>query len=181
MEEGRAHEERDVALAPASHGRRLARPVFLAAVALALLSFAAIVSGGEISSGLQQMRDVIGARKRVPIARRRLRGAEAPLGWFESVKARRAREDRQFAALRAISDVAHEATRVGSRVKEPDKLTRMRHEIFFAQAGAEPIANHDRRTLIKGDHIIGVKQRFPVAWAAPKRSWLTEPAPTASS
>ena len=33
----------------------------------------------------------------------------------------------------------------------------------------------------KGDHIIGVKQRFPVAWAAPKRSWLTEPAPTASS
>ena len=157
MEEGRAHEE--VALAPASHGRRLARPVFLAAVALALFSFVAIVSGGEISSGLQQMRDVIGARERVPIARRRLRGAEAPLGWFESVKARRAREDRQFAALRAISDVAHEATR----------------------AGAEPIENHDRRTLIKGDHIIGVKQRFPVAWAAPKRSWLTGPAPTASS
>ena len=42
MEEGRAHEE--VAPAPASHGRRLARPVFLATVALALLSFAAIVS-----------------------------------------------------------------------------------------------------------------------------------------
>ena len=49
------------------------------------------------------------------------------------------------------------------------------------RAGAEPIENHDRRTLIKGDHIIGVKQRFPVAWAAPKRSWLTGPAPTASS
>jgi len=115
MEEGRAHEE----VAPAApRGRRLARPVFLAAVALALFSFVAIVSGGEISSGLQQMRDVIGARERVPIARRRLRGAEAPLGWFESVKARRAREDRQFAALRAISDVAHEATRVGSRVHE---------------------------------------------------------------
>ena len=61
--------------------------------------------------------------------------------------------------VRSISDVAHEATR----------------------AGAEPIANHDRRTLIKGDHIIGVKTRFPVAWAAPKRSWLTEPAPAASS
>ena len=44
MEEGRAHEESDVALAPAPRGRRLARPVFLAAVALALLSFAAIVS-----------------------------------------------------------------------------------------------------------------------------------------
>ena len=117
MEEGRAHEE--AALAPAPRGRRLARPVFLAAVALALFSFVAIVSGGEISSGLQQMRDVIGARERVPIARRRLRGAAAPVGWFESVKARRAREDRQFAALRAISDMAHEATRVGSRVKEP--------------------------------------------------------------
>ena len=53
---------------------------------------------------------------------------------------------------------------------------------FLAQAGAEPIANHDRRTLIKGDHIIGVKTRFPVAWAAPKRSWLTEPmTPAASS
>ena len=52
---------------------------------------------------------------------------------------------------------------------------------FLAQAGAEPIENHDRRTLIKGDHIIGVKQRFPVAWAAPKRSWLTEPTPAASS
>ena len=74
MEEGRAHEE----VAPAApRGRRLARPVFLAAVALALFSFVAIVSGGEISSGLQQMRDVIGARERVPIARRRLRGAEA--------------------------------------------------------------------------------------------------------
>ena len=164
MEEGRAHEESGVALAPASHGRRrLARPVFLAAVALALYSFVAIVSGGEISSGLQQMRDVIGARERVPIARRRLRGAAAPV-WFASLSAasrseRRAREDREFAAVRSISDVAHEATR----------------------AGAEPIENHDRRTLIKGDHIIGVKQRFPVAWAAPKRSWLTEPAPTASS
>ena len=156
MEEGRAHEE----VAPAApRGRRLARPVFLAAVALALFSFVAIVSGGEISSGLQQMRDVIGARERVPIARRRLRGAEAPLGWFASRSERRAREDREFAALRSISDVAHEATR----------------------AGAEPIENHDRRTLIKGDHIIGVKTRFPVAWAAPKRSWLTEPAPTASS
>jgi len=83
MEEGRAHEE-SVALAPApheraaerrlAHGRRLARPVFLAAVALALFSFVAIVSGGEISSGLQQMRDIIGAKERVPIARRRLRG-----------------------------------------------------------------------------------------------------------
>ncbi len=160
MEEGRAHEE--MAPAPASHGRRLARPVFLAAVALALFSFVAIVSGGEISSGLQQMRDVIGARERVPIARRRLRGAAAPVGWFsrESRSARRAREDREFAAVRSISDVAHEATR----------------------AGAEPIANHDRRTLIKGDHIIGVKTRFPVAWAAPKRSWLTEPmTPAAAS
>ena len=65
----------------------------------------------------------------------------------------------RLAALRAISDVAHEATR----------------------AGAEPIANHDRRTLIKGDHIIGVKQRFPVPGRHP-RSWLTEPmAPAASS
>ena len=52
---------------------------------------------------------------------------------------------------------------------------------FLAQTGAEPIANHDRRTLIKGDHIIGVKQRFPVAWAAPKRSWLTEPMKPAAS
>ena len=52
---------------------------------------------------------------------------------------------------------------------------------FLAQAGAEPIENHNRRTLIKGDHIIGVKQRFPVAWAAPKRSWLTEPMNLASS
>jgi hypothetical protein len=52
---------------------------------------------------------------------------------------------------------------------------------FLAQAGTDPIENHDRRTLIKGDHIIGLKQRFPVAWAAPKRSWLTEPTPTASS
>ena len=165
MEEGRAHEESGLAPArsapaPTRHGRRLARPVFLAAVALALFSFVAIVSGGEISSGLQQMRDVIGARERVPIARRRLRGAAAPVGWFsrESRSARRAREDREFAAVRSISDVAHEATR----------------------AGAEPIENHDRRTLIKGDHIIGVKTRFPVAWAAPKRSWLTEPMPAAS-
>ena len=160
MEEGRAHEE--VAPAEAPRGRRLARPVFLAAVALALFSFVAIVSGGEISSGLQQMRDIIGAKERVPIARRRLRGAAAPVGWFsrESRSARRAREDREFAAVRSISDVAHEATR----------------------AGAEPIANHDRRTLIKGDHIIGVKTRFPVAWAAPKRSWLTEPmTPAAAS
>ena len=124
MEEGRAHEESGLAPAAASHrdGRRLAprlaRPVFLAAVALALLSFAAIVSGAEISSALEQTRDMIGAKARVPTpARRRLRGAEAPLGWFESVKARRAREDRQFAALRAISDVAHEATRVGSRAR----------------------------------------------------------------
>ena len=155
MEEGRAHEVTPV---PLPRGRRLARPVFLAAVALALFSFVAIVSGGEISSGLQQMRDVIGARERVPIARRRLRG-EGSIGWFASRAERRAREDREFASVRAISDVAHEATR----------------------AGAEPIENHDRRTLIKGDHIIGVKQRFPVAWAAPKRSWLTEPAPTASS
>ena len=159
MEEGRAHEE--AALAPAPQGRRLARPVFLAAVALALLSFAAIVSGAEISSALEQTRDMIGAKARVPTpARRRLRGA-APEIWFASLwrarsdsSERRARaEDRAFAELRSISDVAHEATR----------------------AGAEPIANHDRRTLIKGDHIIGVKQRFPVAWAAPKRSWLTEP------
>ena len=135
MEEGRAHEE-SVALAPApheraaerrlAHGRRLARPVFLAAVALALFSFVAIVSGGEIASGLQQMRDVIGARERVPIARRRLRG-EGSIGWFASRAERRAREDREFAALRSISDVAHEATRVGSRVKEPDhKLTSRR-------------------------------------------------------
>ena len=158
MEEGRAHEE--VALAPAHRGRRLARPVFLAAVALALHSFAAIVSGTEISLALEQTRDMIGAKARVPPpARRRLRGAEAPLGWFASRSERRAREDREFASLRSISDVAHEATR----------------------AGTDPIENHDRRTLIKGDHIIGVKQRFPVAWAAPKRSWLTEPAPTASS
>ena len=120
MEEGRAHEE--VAPAPASHGRRLARPVFLAAVALALLSFAAIVSGAEISSALEQTRDMIGAKARVPTpARRRLRGA-APEVWFASLRAgarseRRAREDREFAALRSISDVAHEATRVGSRVK----------------------------------------------------------------
>ena len=162
MEEGRAHEE--VAPTPAPRGRRLARPVFLAAVALALLSFAAIVSGAEISSALEQTRDMIGAKARVPTpARRRLRGA-APEVWFASLRRarseRRARaEDRAFAELRSISDVAHEATR----------------------AGAEPITNHDRRTLIKGDHIIGVKQRFPVAWAAPKRSWLTEPAPTASS
>ena len=56
MEEGRAHEE--VAPAPAPQGRRLARPVFLAAVALALLSFAAIVSGAEISSALEQTRDM---------------------------------------------------------------------------------------------------------------------------
>ena len=97
MEEGRAHEE--VAPAPAPRGRRLARPVFLAAVALALFSFVAIVSGGEISSGLQQMRDVIGAKERVPIARRRLRDAAAPV-WFASLRAasrseRRAREDAQ--------------------------------------------------------------------------------------
>ena len=160
MEEGRAEEE---ALAPAPRGRRLARPVFLAAVALALLSFAAIVSGTvtEISHALEQTRDMIGAKARVPTpARRRLRGAEAPLGWFASrSELRRAREDRAFAELRSISEVAHEATR----------------------AGAEPIENHDRRTLIKGDHIIGVKTRFPVAWAAPKRSWLTEPTPAASS
>ena len=157
MEEGRAHEE--VTLAPAPRGRRLARPVFLAAVALALFSFVAIVSGGEISSGLQQMRDVIGAKERVPIISARRRLSEA--GWFasRSRSERRAREDRAFEELRAISDVAHEATR----------------------AGAEPIENHDRRTLIKGDHIIGVKTRFPVAWAAPKRSWLTEPTPAASS
>ena len=157
MEEGRAHEE--VALAPAHRSRRLARPVFLAAVALALLSFAAIVSGTEISLALEQTRDMIGAKARVPPpARRRLRGAEAPLGWFASrsetqSELRRAREDRAFAELRSISDVAHEATR----------------------AGADPIENHDRRTLIKNDHIVGVKTRFPVAWAAPKRSWLTNP------
>ena len=164
MEEGRAHEESDVALAPAPRGRRLARPVFLAAVALALFTFAAIVSGAEISLALEQTRDMIGAKARVPTpARRRLRGA-APEVWFASLRAgarseRRAREDREFAALRSISDVAHEATR----------------------AGADPIESHDRRTLIKGDHIIGVKQRFPVAWAAPKRSWLSEPTPAASS
>ena len=158
MEEGRAHEESAVALAPAPQGRRLApglaRPVFLAAVALALFSFVAIVSGGEISSGLQQMRDIIGAKERVPILETRRRLSE--VGWFASKRARserRAREDREFEAMRAISDVAHEATR----------------------AGADPIENHDRRTLIKGDHIIGLKTRFPVAWAAPKRSWLTEP------
>ena len=161
MEEGRAHEE----VAPAApRGQRLARPVFLAAVALALFSFVAIVSGAEISSALEQTRDMIGAKARVPTpARRRLRGATAPV-WFASLSAasrseRRAREDAEFAAVKAISDVAHEATR----------------------AGAEPIENHDRRTLIKGDHIIGVKTRFPVAWAAPKRSWLTETTPTASS
>jgi len=165
MEEGRAHEESGLAPAPASHGRRrLARPVFLAAVALALLSFAAIVSGAEISSALEQTRDMIGAKARVPTpARRRLRGAAAPV-WFASLRAasrseRRAREDREFAALRSISDVAHEATR----------------------AGADPIESHDRRTLIKGDHIIALKTRFPVAWEAPRRSWLTEPAPAASS
>ena len=117
--------------------------------------FAANESGAEISSALEQTRDMIGAKARVPTpARRRLRGTEAPV-WFASLRAasrseRRAREDREFAALRSISDVAHEATR----------------------AGAEPIENHDRRTLIKGDHIIGVKTRFPVAWAAPKRSCL---------
>ena len=162
MEEGRAHEESGLwaersAPAPTRHGRRLARPVFLAAVALALFSFVAIVSGGEISSGLQQMRDVIGAKERVPIisARRRL----SAVGWFASRSERRASEDRAFAELRSISDVAHEATR----------------------AGAEPIENHDRRTLIKGDHIIGVKTRFPVAWAAPRRSWLTEPMKPAAS
>ena len=131
MEEGRAHEESDVALAPAPRGRRLARPVFLAAVALALFSFAAIVSGAEISLALEQTRDMIGAKARVPTpARRRLRGA-APEVWFASLRAgarseRRAREDREFEALRAISDVAHEATRVGSRVKEPDQLTSRR-------------------------------------------------------
>ena len=129
MEECRAHEE--VAPAPAPRGRRLARPVFYAAVALALLSFAAIVSGAEISSALEQTRDMIGAKARVPTpARRRLRGTEAPV-WFASLRAasrseRRAREDREFAALRSISDVAHEATRVGSRVKETDKLTSRR-------------------------------------------------------
>ena len=42
-------------------------------------------------------------------------------------------------------------------------------------------SHQHRRTLIKGDHIIGVKQRFPVAWAAPKRSWLTEPMKPAAS
>ena len=155
MEEGRAHEE--VALAPAP--RRLARPVFLAAVALALLAFAVTVSGPEVSSALRRARLDREAKERVPIleARRRLSG----VGWFasESRSARRAREDRDFAAVKAISDVAHEATR----------------------AGAEPIENHDRRTLIKGDHIIGVKTRFPVAWAAPKRSWLTEPMKPAAS
>ena len=118
MEEGRAHEESGLAPArsapaPTRHGRRLARPVFLAAVALALFSFVAIVSGGEISSGLQQMRDIIGAKERVPIARRRLRG-EGSIGWFASRAERRAREDREFAALRSISDVAHEATRAGA-------------------------------------------------------------------
>ena len=144
MEEGRAHEE--VALAPAHRSRRLARPVFLAAVALALLSFAAIVSGTEISLALEQTRDMIGAKARVPTpARRRLRGTDEVV-WFSSLRRarseRRSREeDSAFAALRAISDVAHEATR----------------------AGAEPIANHDRRTLIKGDHIIGVKTRFPAS------------------
>ena len=154
MEEGRAHEE--VTLAPAPRGQRLARPVFLAAVALALLSFAAIVSGAEISSALEQTRDMIGAKARVPTpAHRRL----SAVGWFASRSERRASEDRAFAELRSISDVAHEATR----------------------AGADPIESHDRRTLIKGDHIIGVKTRFPVAWAAPKRSWLTEPTPAASS
>ena len=168
MEEGRAHEESGLAPArsapaPTRHGRRLPRPVFLAAVALALFSFAAIVSGAEISSALEQTRDMIGAKARVPTpARRRLRGA-APEVWFASLRAgarseRRAREDREFAALRSISDVAHEATR----------------------AGADPIESHDRRTLIKGDHIIALKTRFPVAWEAPKRSWLTEPAPAAS-
>ena len=125
MEEGHAHEE--AALAPAPQGRRLARPVFLAAVALALLSFAAIVSGAEISSALEQTRDMIGAKARVPTpARRRLRGAAAPV-WFASLRAasrseRRAREDREFAALRSISDVAHEATRVGSRVKDISRV-----------------------------------------------------------
>ena len=157
MEEGRAHEE--VTLAPAPRGQRLARPVFLAAVVLALLSFAVIVSGPEVSSALRRARLDREAKERVPIleARRRLSG----VGWFSTrSELRRAREDRAFAELRSISDVAHEATR----------------------AGAEPIANHDRRTLIKGDHIIGVKTRFPVAWAAPKRSWLTEPMnPAASS
>ena len=158
MEEGRAHEESDVALAPAPRGRRLARPVFLAAVALALFSFVAIVSGGEISSGLQQMRDVIGARERVPIARRRLRGAATEV-WFASLRRARSErrtraEDRAFAELRSISDVAHEATR----------------------AGAEPIANHDRRTLIKGDHIIGVKTRFPAVGGAAARGSQSRPA-----
>ena len=162
MEEGRAHEE--VAPTPAPRGRRLARPVFLAAVALALLSFAAIVSGAEISSALEQTRDMIGAKARVPTpARRRLRSAATEV-WFASLRRarseRRARaEDRAFAELRSISDVAHEATR----------------------AGAEPIENHDRRTLIRGDHIVGVRTRFPVAWEAPKRPWLTEPTPAASN
>ena len=150
MEEGRAEEE---APAPAPRGRRLARPVFYAAVALALLAFAVIVSGPEVSSALRRARLDREAKERVPIIEARRRLSEG--GWFSSVRARerRASEDRAFAELRSISDVAHEATR----------------------AGAEPIANHDRRTLIKGDHIIGVKTRFPVAWAAPKRSWLTEP------
>ena len=109
-----------------------------------------MLSGAEISSALEQTRDMIGAKARVPTpARYRLRGA-APEVWFASLRAgarseRRAREDREFAALRSISDVAHEATR----------------------AGAEPIANHDRRTLIRGDHIIDVKTRFPSARGSP--------------
>jgi hypothetical protein len=155
MEEGRAHEE--VALAAAPWGRRLARPVFYAAVALALLAFAVIVSGPEVSSALRRARLDREAKERVPILEARRRLSEG--GWFASRSERRVREDAEFATLRALSDVAHEATR----------------------AGAEPIENHDRRTLIKGDHIIGVKTRFPVAWAAPKRSWLTEPTPAASS
>ena len=85
MEEGRAHEE--VALAPAPRGRRLARPVFLAAVALALLSFAAIVSGAEISSALlEQTRDMIGAKARVPTPARR-RPRSAPV-WLPRLRAR---------------------------------------------------------------------------------------------
>ena len=74
MEEGRAHEE--VALAAAPRGRRLARPVFLAAVALALLAFAVIVSGPEVSSALRRARLDREAKERVPLleARRRLGG-----------------------------------------------------------------------------------------------------------
>ena len=90
-------------------------------------------------------------------------------------RGRRLREPRALGRLPGHREARLESDDVIALDKGPAVV-----RLDGVRAGADPIESHDRRTLIKGDHIIALKTRFPVAWEAPKRSWLTEPTPAAS-